>query len=186
MKKALPILCLALLVFTTGGYRIFIKVLEHKAQANLQAIIEEQTYDAASLLEMSVAIDLPYLADWAQWEPVKGTITIDGTPYQYVERKLEGGRMYYRCLPNTRLQEAISARDRFMQLSYDYLQPSGKKAPIQTGLSIKPPLWDIVQLNISDLMHPLTGQPQDHLTSLMNLALPAIFYSVPTPPPDHC
>lgn len=173
-----------MLLFTTAGYRALVNLLEKQAQENMQAVIEEKTYDPAHLIELSVRLDLPYLSDWHNWEAVEGMVTIEGVPYQYVERILKDGKMIYRCLPNDGMQQAISARDRFMQFSYDLTHPGGQKSPSHPGSSIKPPLPDLFSIELLSLNHPdaagLLKQPFQFLSAYIINAGP----SVPTPPPD--
>jgi hypothetical protein len=185
VKKFAAIFSLSLLLFTAAGYRLLINFLEYHAQENLQAMIEEKTYDPAHLIELSVTIDLPYLSDWHGWEAVEGMVTIDGIPYQYVERMLKGGKMTYRCLPNEGMRQANSARDRFMQLSYDYIHPSGKKSSTQTGISIKPPLPELFCLDMLALCHPSVAWIRADFLQNPPLFFSSITLAVPTPPPNR-
>ncbi len=184
VKKFAAIFSLSLLLFTAAGYRLLVNFLEYHAQENLQAVIEEKAYDPEQLIELSVTLDLPYLSDWHGWEAVEGMVTIDGVPYQYVERMLKGGKMTYRCLPNNGMQQAISARDRFMQLSYDFTHPSGQKSPSPGGISIKPPLPDLFCFELFSLSHPSAGAYLSHCLQSPPVSFSNIILSVPTPPPN--
>ena len=184
MKKFAAIFSLSLLLFTATGYRLLINLLEHTAIDNLQQVIEEKTYDPNQLIELSVKLDLPYLSDWHSWEAVEGMVTVEGIPYQYVERILQGGKMTYRCLPNNGMQQALSARDRFMQLSFDFTHPSGQKSPLQTGISIKPPLPELFCFDLLSLNPPPDAKLINHTFQQPSSAFSSITLSVPTPPPD--
>jgi len=185
VKKFAAIFSLSLLLFTAAGYRLLVNLLEHHAQENLQAVIEEKTYNPAHLIELSVNIDLPYLSDWHGWEAVEGMVTIDGIPYQYVERMLKGGKMTYRCLPNEGMQQAISARDRFMRFSYDFTHPGGQKSPLQTGISIKPPLPELFYFDLFAISHPAVEPLQAPFLQNPAHYFSSITLSVPTPPPNR-
>ncbi len=184
MKKISTIFYLSLLLFTSGGYRVLVNWLEHRAQQDMQVVIEERNFDPAQLVELSVSLDLPYLSDWHDWEAVEGIVSIDGTPHQYVERMLKGGKMHYRCLPNNGMEQVQSARDRFMQFSYHFTHPGTQKNPVNTTVSIKPPLPDLICLDRFSI-NPLTiAKPLKPEISFVNRALPSATVSVPTPPPD--
>ncbi len=103
--------------------------LQIRAENNLQSAIDNHDYRADNLIELSVATNLPYTNDWLSWEQVKGTIEVNGYQYQYVERKLEKGKMFYRCLPNHEKQTVVSARDQFEQLVNNYNQQTDHKSP---------------------------------------------------------
>lgn len=185
MKKFAAIFSLSLMLFTATGYRLLINLLEHSAKDNLQQVIEEKKYNPEHLIELSVNLDLPYLSDWHGWESVEGMVTIEGIPYQYVERILKGGKMTYRCLPNDGMQQAISARDRFMQLSYDFTHQSGQKSSSTSGNSIKPPLPELFCFDLFALRHPSGHEYATHFSQHPTISLSRIILGVITPPPDQ-
>lgn len=185
MKKIAAIFSLSLLLFTATGYRLLINLLEHHAKDNLQQVIEEKAYNPEHLIELSVNLDLPYLSDWHNWESVEGMVTIDGIPYQYVERILKGGKMTYRCLPNDGMQQAISARDRFMKLSYDFTHPSGQKSSSSAGSSIKPPLPELFCFDMFALRHPAGDENASQFSQHPAIFVSSITLVVLTPPPDQ-
>jgi hypothetical protein len=127
VKRFSAISFLLLLLFNTCGYRIVAGWLQTRAEEKLQAVIDDKTYSSSSLVESSVVTNLPYTNDWTEWEHVNGTIEINGYQYQYVERKLEKGKMYYRCLPNSEKQSVVSARDQFQQLVNNFNQQSDNR-----------------------------------------------------------
>jgi hypothetical protein len=132
LKKIATIAILAILLFNSLGYRLLTQYLQHRADTQLQARIDERRYNPASLLELSVDLSLPYTTDQQQWQQYEGSIVIDGIHYRYVERKIENGRLYVRCLPNTGKQQVLSARDEFFKLAYNLGQPveQKKSAPV--------------------------------------------------------
>lgn len=184
MKKIAAIFFLSLMVFTTAGYRILVGYLEYRERDNLQAVIEQKAYNPAHLIELTAELSLPYLNDWQTWESVEGVVTIGGTPYQYVERMLKGGRMHYRCLPNNGMEHLLSARDRFMQLSYDFIHQGGQKQSASAVTPVKPPVMDLFWNENFSISHLLAGRQLNQFPDNA-YALPVpLFLSVPTPPPN--
>ena len=98
-----------------------------RAEERLQAIIEDRSFNPVNMIELSVVTNLPYTNDWLDWERCNGTIEVNGYHYQYVERKLEKGKMLYRCLPNNEKQSLVAARDEFFQLVNNFNQQSDHK-----------------------------------------------------------
>ncbi len=96
--------------------------LQNRAEDRLQAVIDNRSFNSENLVELSVITNLPYTNDWLEWEHVNGTIEINGAHYQYVERKLDKGKMLYRCLPNNEKQTVVAARDEFFQLVNNFNQ----------------------------------------------------------------
>jgi hypothetical protein len=128
VKKIAAIILLVLLLFNTCGYRMVADWLQIRAEDRLQTVIDDHSYDVANLVELSVITNLPYTNDWLEWEHVNGTIEVNGYQYQYVERKLEKGKMFYRCLPNREKQTVVAARDEFLQLVNNFNQQTDHKS----------------------------------------------------------
>lgn len=123
---------MAILLFNSVGYRVLTHYLQQQADSRTQAMIDAGEFRPSNLIELSVPLDLPYTTTWTGWEHFEGDIEIDGIHYRYVERKLEEGRMYVRCLPNTEKTQLLTARDEFSKLvnSFNKQTESKKSAPV--------------------------------------------------------
>lgn len=123
---------MAILLFNSLGYRVLTHYLQQQADSRTQAMIDAGEFRPSNLIELSVPLDLPYTTTWTGWEHFEGDIEIDGIHYRYVERKLEEGRMYVRCLPNTEKTQVLTARDEFSKLvnSFNKQTDSKKSAPV--------------------------------------------------------
>ena len=135
VKKIAAIALIGLLLFNWFGYRLVADCLQTRAENKLQAAIEEGNYNPVQLVEFSVTTNLPYTNDWLDWERCNGTIEINGYHYQYVERKLEKGKMLYRCLPDHEKQNVVAARDEFFQLVNSFNQQDDQK-PVSKSVAI--------------------------------------------------
>jgi hypothetical protein len=120
------------MLFNGVGYRVLTHYLQQQADSRTQAMIDAGDFRPSNLIELSVPLDLPYTTTWTDWEHFEGDIEIDGIHYRYVERKLEEGRMYVRCLPNTEKTQVLTARDEFSKLvnSFNKQTESKKSAPV--------------------------------------------------------
>jgi hypothetical protein len=105
------------MAFNWIGYQGLTHFLQKRANVQMQTQIDAGAYDEASLVELSVPMNLPYTTNWQGWESFEGDIEIDGIHYRYVQRKLENGRMFVRCLPNIEKQQVMNARDAFFKLA---------------------------------------------------------------------
>ena len=127
------------MLFNLGGYRWVMNMIEQKANARLEARLDNNEYDEASLLEIKVPLDLPYQTDWKDFERCDGAIEFNNVHYKYVKRKIEGGFMILKCIPNETRQQLTNARDYFFQLVNDLEQtkPAKKSSPsIPAGIKI--------------------------------------------------
>ena len=131
------------MLFNLGGYRWVMNLMEKKADARLEARLDNNEYEEANLLEIKVPLELPYQTDWKDFERCDGTIEFNNVHYKYVKRKIEGGYMILKCIPNETRQELTNARDHFFQLVNDLEQTKpAKKSNSSLPAGIKIALSD--------------------------------------------
>jgi hypothetical protein len=171
-------------VFNLCGYLLLVDFLKYREQLFVQQIIESKTYQNSDVLELSAPVDLPYLSDWQDWEQVEGMVVIEQVPYQFVERKLQGGRMYYRCLPNKGMHRVLSARENFLSLSYDLTNANTQKSPFSSTVKVKPPVFDMICLNPVFKAGILLPNRLNTFSGYVSKNLARIVIPAPTPPPD--
>lgn len=136
MRKVVSFFLLLIIAFNWLGYDLVISILNARANRAAERTIEKGSFDPQQLVEFKLDLQLPYATDWPAFEKVKGTVSIAGVMYNFVERKYEKGYMIYRCLPNHRGTELQSARDYFYSLVYD-MEKDGKKEPVPSTTSFK-------------------------------------------------
>ena len=131
------------MLFNLGGYRWVMNLMEKKADARLEARLDNNEYEESNLLEIKVPLDLPYQTDWKDFERCDGAIEFNNVHYKYVKRKIEGGYMILKCIPNDTRQELTNARDHFFQLVNDLEQTKpAKKSNSSIPAGIKLSLSD--------------------------------------------
>ena len=111
MRKIAAILCILILAFNLCGYRLLISILQTKADAKLEARIDNNEYDESQLIEMRVSLNLPYQVRYTDFERHYGEITIDGKAYTYVKRKMEGDVLVLKCIANESKQQLKKTED---------------------------------------------------------------------------
>lgn len=184
MKKLLAIAVTALLAFNLAGYQALTAWLQHRADEQLRAKVEEENFDEAEIIEISVPLNLPYTSDWQYWQPVSGTIQLDGIPYNYIAQKLTSGRMYYRCLPNVAKKLAINARDEFLKLAYNLTHgDAGGKQKAQSKVVISCSLGDYDDAVASYRMRAVHRQGVVQYGYLPQLVGP-VYRQLPWLPPE--
>jgi hypothetical protein len=101
--------------------------MQHRADSKLEARLDSNDYNEASLIEIKVSLDLPYQNDWKDFERYDGEVTVNGQHYKYVKRKVQDGMMVLKCIPNESRHRIESARDCFFQLANDLQNSTGSK-----------------------------------------------------------
>ncbi|WP_207511597.1 hypothetical protein [Longitalea luteola] len=162
MKRAAAILLLLIFLFNWFGYRLLSDYLQHRADTHLEAQLDRQQYNEASLLEIRIPLNMPYQNITSDFERYDGEIEFNGIHYKYVKRKVEKGELVLLCLPNENRMRLQSARDEFFKLVNDLQQHDPNQST--PSVAIKNPVteyweqqnnWQLEALGLQQ--HPFTG-----------------------------
>ena len=100
MRKLAAILLMLTLVFNLCGYRFVISALQQKADKHIDARLDNNEYDESQLIEIRVALNMPYQERFTEFERHYGQIELDGKSYTYVKRKIDGDVVIFKCIAN--------------------------------------------------------------------------------------
>lgn len=109
MRKIAAISLICLLLFNWYGYRFVTNYLQKKADRQLESRLDVNDYDESQLVEIKVALNMPYQIDQSDFERHYGEIEINGKIYSYVKRKVEDGYLVLKCIPNKAKQDIKNA-----------------------------------------------------------------------------
>ena len=146
MRKLISLLLILVLAFNWLGFDLVVAIMNHTITASTQRNINEGNYDRNSLIEIKVAVNLPYTTDWSEFQQANGSFVLNGVAYNFVEQKFEKGFMIYHCLPNEKGTALTQAEKHFFADAHDIEKPEGqqkqnnqkssaKKWTIETGVS---------------------------------------------------
>jgi hypothetical protein len=128
LKKFASIFLIFLLLFNWVGYRLVLSVMQEHADQKLESRIDDNEYDESQLIEIRVALNMPYQERFTDFERHYGEVKIDGKVYRYVKRKIEGDILILKCIPNNTKQQLIKTADELAKSSSGQDQDSpGKK-----------------------------------------------------------
>lgn len=113
LKKITAIILILLLFFNWYGYRLLLSVMQDHADHKLEYRIDNNDYDESQLIEIKVALNMPYQERFTDFERHYGEVTIEGKVYRYVKRKIEGDILILKCIPNHSKQLLIKKADDF-------------------------------------------------------------------------
>ena len=82
------------------GYRAWFYYAERKADAMLETQLDENRYDENDLVAITVPLDNPYQIEQKGFERISGEVTLDGTTYKYVKRRVTEGNLIIYCIPD--------------------------------------------------------------------------------------
>ena len=81
MKKLAAILLIVILFFNWYGYRIVTNILAKDADKQLEVQLDNNDYDESQLIEVRVALNMPYQNDQSDFERHYGEMEVDGKYY---------------------------------------------------------------------------------------------------------
>jgi hypothetical protein len=106
---------------------LYYDYLQHKTSENLEALIDNNSYDESQLMELKIPINLPYQTSWTAYQRYDGEIKLNGTIYKYVKRKLSNDTLYLMCIPNSNKMRLETAKNDFFKLTNDFTQNDNSK-----------------------------------------------------------
>jgi hypothetical protein len=182
VKRAASILLLLIFLFNWFGYRLLSDYLQHRADTRLEAQLDQQQYNEASLIEIRVPLNMPYQSISSGFERYDGEIEYNGIHYKYVKRKVENGELVLLCLPNENRMRLQNARDEFFKLVNDLQHNSQSKNPIP-GSSIKNPVTEYWDQQNNWQVEALTAQGHQY-TGYTNVIPSFPLLTTPAQPPE--
>jgi len=180
MKKLAAIFFFSIFLFNAIGYRLVFYYEQQKADAKVEASLDNNDYNEQDLITIKVPLQLPYQTNWKEFERVDGEVTLDGKIYKYVKRKIEDGQLVLMCLPDEHKQRLQTARDDFFKLANDLTSTSSKKSG--NTFSIKNVLSDYDKFNNEYSISSITSKAA--YETPFNQSLKEIpFHNSPEQPP---
>ena len=122
MKKFTAIFFLLLFAFNWFGYRLVYEYLQQKSNDNLEALFDRNLYNESELVELKIAVNIPYQTSRPDFERCDGEININGTIYKYVKRKLSNDTLYLMCLKNIDKMQLEKAKNKIYKLTNDLVR----------------------------------------------------------------
>jgi hypothetical protein len=101
--------------------------MQQKLNDQLEARLDNNSYDESQLVELKIPIHLPYQTSWAAYQRYNGEIEIDGMLYKYVKRKVANDTLFLMCIANTKKMHLETAKDDFFKITNDLMQNNNSK-----------------------------------------------------------
>jgi hypothetical protein len=123
MKRIASILLLTLLLFNWFGYRFLISYMNDKADARLEAELDENKYDDSQLVSLKIPVKyISYFSSSTTYQRVDGQILVNGIQYKYVKRRIFNDSLEVLCIPNQEAMNLKTTQNEFFRFSNDLQQ----------------------------------------------------------------
>ena len=117
LKKLSAILLIAILSFNWYGYRIVMGIMTKQSDQQLELRLDNNDYDESQLIEVRVALNMPYQNEQADFERHYGEMEVDGKYYTYVKRKIEKGWLVLKCIANNPKEKIKAAGNDYFKIA---------------------------------------------------------------------
>lgn len=126
MRKFSAILLLIIFLFNLVGYRFFYNYEQQKADVQLEASLDNNQYNDADLITISVPLSMPYQTAQSNWERVNGEVTYNGKIYKYVKRRIVDGEMMLMCVRDANKMRIQNAKSDYFKNANDIASSTKK------------------------------------------------------------
>lgn len=182
MKQTAAILLILIHLFNTGGYRFVFDAMEERASVQLIQQIDNEEYADDQLIEMKLALSMPYQTNWPSFERYNGEVEIAGVHYNYVKRKVWNDTLILLCIPNHGKMSLNSAKEQFFSLVND-LDQGLQDIPAPKANMAKSITTDFQPTDATPLLNTPASVRVDHI--LPNTpGITSICLEDPTKPPE--
>jgi len=156
--------------------------MEKHANKQMEANLDNGHYDESQLIELKVAVNLPYQTSWVSYQRYDGEIQINGVKYKYVKRKLANDTLYLKCIPNQKEMALQTAKNDFFKITNDLTKTKNPpKADNANSVFKNLTVFDSSSFG-AQINSPLTKDQQ--WLSLQVAHLPSAVLLSPEQPPD--
>ena len=101
--------------------------MQSSSNAFLEKKVDQNKFDERELITIKTKLNLPYYTSSDQYERAYGSVSIKGTNYQYVKRRVHNDTLELLCLPNQTTTKLQSVRNELTKSLADGQAPTPKK-----------------------------------------------------------
>ena len=92
-------------------------IVSKDADQQLEIRLDNKEYDESQLVEVRVALNIPYQNDQVEFERHYGELELDGKYYTYVKRKIENGFLVLKCISNSSKEKIKAAGNDYFKMA---------------------------------------------------------------------
>jgi hypothetical protein len=107
-------------VFNLAGYSFVFGYLIRQSSHQFASKIEKHRYLDKDLVEIKIALNLPYYNSMSDFEPFEGEITINNSSHRFVKRKVDRDTLYLLCLADAEKDKLLAAKTHYINEVNDF------------------------------------------------------------------
>src|SRR5688500_10295398 len=113
-----------------------------QSDSNYEQLIDNNHYDESQLITIKVDMNVPYQTERTEFERVNGEITVYGTVYKYVKRRIYNGQLVLLCIPHHDKTELKSAENKYIGWSSEATKKDEGSSSSKSFSKIASPEYD--------------------------------------------
>lgn len=129
MKKSLPILCIALILFNSYGYYAIFCGLQYSHDRSFTRTLDAGAYNTSQTHTFAIPLTMPYVTDDRGFERADGRFFYEGDCYRLVKQRLSMDTLFLVCVKDIQtrhLRNALSRHTRSLSGA-----PAGEKSTLR-------------------------------------------------------
>lgn len=182
MKQAAAIFLLGIFSFNIFGYRLVADYLSHKADTNLEIVLDNEAYQDEQLLTIKQPINLPYYTNSKNFQRAEGEVRKNGIIYKYVKCRIYNDSLEMLCIPHTAKMQIQNSREAFFKLTNDLQQDNNKKTSHPDQKQVKNSISEFEEIQNTRFSVPAIAALSHFYYSL--IILPQTLLHSAEQPPD--
>jgi len=102
------------------GYRAWFYYAEKKADAVMDANLDNEQYNINDLISLTIPLDNPYQLEQKTFERVNGEVSYQGKTFRYVKRKVVDGNLIILCIRDDHKMVLKKAKTEYGNIANDF------------------------------------------------------------------
>jgi hypothetical protein len=100
LKKIFAAALLAVYLFNIGGQLLLHQYFSYLSDRYFNEQTSKGLYNINDLTEVKIPVNMPGIAEWKNYENIKGQVQFENTCYNYVKMKITRTAIFLMCVPN--------------------------------------------------------------------------------------
>ncbi len=127
MKRVVAIFLSLVFLFNIVGYKAVYFYQIQNADDRLETKVRNSNFASEKLITIKIPVTLPYLVDWADYQPMEGEVIYKKETYRYIKKKIARDTVFLVCIDHHEKTKLQNNSDEFFKKVNDITAETNKK-----------------------------------------------------------
>ena len=109
------------------GYKAFYFYQIQNADLRLESKIHNSNLSSKKLITIKIPVNLPYLVDWVNYQPMEGEVVYKKETYRYIKKKIARDTIFLVCINHHEKTQLENKSNEFFKKVNDLASDVNKK-----------------------------------------------------------